>query len=111
MNINKGLVILSFLMGFSFFEAGAIEEQSQPPLLESSQSSKDNVSDRVIAKAKQKGRVVRIDFDDELLIKGKILGPSLFTLYQKRNVEFGRLIKPRKDFLPEMRATLGDIEK
>lgn len=58
----------------------------------------------------KKGRVVEINFDDELLIKGKLLGPSLFTLYQKRNVEFGKLIKPRKDFLPEMRATLGDIE-
>ena len=59
---------------------------------------------------KKKGRVVEINFDDELLIKGKLLGPSLFTLYQKRNVDFGKLIKPRKDFLPEMRATLGDIK-
>ena len=61
-------------------------------------------------RAKNKGRVVEINFDDELLIKGKLLGPSLFTLYQKRNVEFGKLIKPRKDFLPEMRATLGDVK-
>lgn len=57
-----------------------------------------------------KDRVVKINFDDELLIKGKLLGPSLFTLYQKKNVEFGKLIKPRKNFLPEMRATRGDIE-
>ena len=55
-------------------------------------------------------RVVKINFDDELLIRGKLLGPSLFTLYQKKNVEFGKLIKPRKNFLPEMRATRGDIE-
>ena len=61
-------------------------------------------------KRSKKGQVVEINFDDELLIKGKLLGPSLFTLYQKRNVEFGKLIKPRKDFLPEMRATLGDIK-
>ena len=58
----------------------------------------------------KKGRVVEINFDDELLIKGKLLGPSLFTLYQKRNVDFGKLIQPRKDFLPEMRTTLGDIK-
>ncbi|MDE0091767.1 MAG: hypothetical protein OXN83_00595 [Oligoflexia bacterium] len=58
----------------------------------------------------KKGKVVEINFDDELLIKGKLLGPSLFTLYQKRNVEFGKLIKPRKNFLPEMRATLGDVK-
>ena len=61
-------------------------------------------------KRSKKGRVVEINFDDELLIKGKLLGPSLFTLYQKRNVEFGKLIKPRKNFLPEMRTTLGDIK-
>ena len=61
-------------------------------------------------KRSKKGQVVEINFDDELLIKGKLLGPSLFTLYQKRNVEFGKLIKPRKDFLPEMRVTLGDIQ-
>ena len=61
-------------------------------------------------KKSKKGRVVEINFDDELLIKGKLLGPSLFTLYQKRNVEFGKLIKPRKNFLPEMRTTLGDVQ-
>lgn len=61
-------------------------------------------------KKSKKGRVVEVNFDDELLIKGKLLGPSLFTLYQKRNVEFGKLIQPRKNFLPEMRAAKGDIE-
>jgi len=61
-------------------------------------------------KKTRKGRVVEVNFDDELLIKGKLLGPSLFTLYQKRNVEFGKLIKPKKNFLPEMRATVGDIQ-
>lgn len=61
-------------------------------------------------KKAQRGRVVEVNFNDELLIKGKLLGPSLFTLYQKRNVEFGKLIQPRKDFLPEMRTTKGDIE-
>ena len=62
------------------------------------------------ARRSKKKRVVEINFDDELLIKGKLLGPSLFTLYQKKNVDFGKLIKPRKNFLPEMRATKGDIE-
>ena len=57
-----------------------------------------------------KPKVVEINFDDELLIKGKLLGPSLFTLYQKKNVEFGKLIKPKKNFLPEMRADRGDIK-
>ena len=63
-------------------------------------------------KKKRRGgkRIVEVNFDDELLIKGKLLGPSLFTLYQKKNVEFGKLIRPRKNFLPEMRATKGDIK-
>lgn len=61
-------------------------------------------------KRSKRKRVVEIDFNDELLIKGKLFGPSLFTLYQKKSVEFGKLIKPRKNFLPEMRVTLGDIE-
>ena len=61
-------------------------------------------------KKAKKAKVVEINFDDELLIKGKLLGPSLFTLYQKKNVEFGKLIKPRKNFLPEMRADRGDIK-
>ena len=61
-------------------------------------------------KKPEKRKVVEINFDDELLIKGKLMGPSLFTLYQKRSVKFGKLIKPRKNFLPEMRASVEDIE-
>ena len=58
----------------------------------------------------KRAKVVDIDFDDELRVKGKLLGPSLFTLFQRKNLKYGQLIKPRKNFLPEMRATLGDIE-
>ena len=65
---------------------------------------------QVQAKASKKKRVVDIDFDDELRIKGKLLGPSLFTLFQKKNINYGKLIKPRKHFLPEMRETAQDIE-
>ena len=54
--------------------------------------------------------MVDIDFDDELRIKGRALGPGIFTLFQKKNLQYGKLIKPRKDFLPEMRSTLGDID-
>lgn len=61
-------------------------------------------------KAGKTNRVVEVNFEDELTIKGKVLGPRLFTLYQKRNIEFGKLIKPRKNFLPEMRTTLKDVE-
>lgn len=99
-----------FLLVFLFFMSPVLAKDSETAL--NPVLTKDSSANRTVAKkSKSKsGRVVKIDFDDELLIKGKVLGPSLFTLYQKRNVEFGRLIKPRKDFLPEMRVTLGDIE-
>lgn len=61
-------------------------------------------------KKSRKARVVDIDFDDELRIKGRALGPGIFTLFQKKNLQYGKLIKPRKNFLPEMRSTLGDID-
>ena len=64
-------------------------------------------------KAKKKGkkpRVVNVDFDDELEIKGKLLGPSIFSLFQKKDLNYGKLIKPRENFLPEMRRTLEDIK-
>ena len=84
MNLKKYLfLILSFLVFFSV--------QAAP-------------------KSKRKSRVVDIDFDDELRIKGKLLGPSLFSLFQKKNIHYGKLIKPRQHFLPEMRETGQDIE-
>lgn len=64
-------------------------------------------------KSKKRSRgakVVDIDFDDELRVRGKTLGQAVFTLFRRKDLQYGRLIKPRKDFLPEMRATLGDIE-
>lgn len=61
-------------------------------------------------KKSRRAKVVDIDFDDELRVKGKMLGPGTFTLFQRKNLQYGQLIKPRKNFLPEMRATLGDIE-
>ena len=60
--------------------------------------------------SKKSQKVIDVNFDDELHIKGKLLGPSIFTLYQKKNLNYGKLIKPRKNFLPEMRETLGDIQ-
>ena len=83
----KNLLVVGFIMmAFPFFASTAPKKKSK------------------------KGKVVEVHFDDELLIKGKILGPSLFTLYQKKNIEFGKLIEPRKDFLPEMRKSRDDIK-
>ena len=57
-----------------------------------------------------KPRIVDIDFDDELQIKGRLQGPMIFSLFNKKDLNYGRLIKPRKDFLPEMRETFEDIK-
>ena len=58
----------------------------------------------------KKGRIVSVDFDDELRIKGRLMGPSIFSLFQKKELNYGKLIKPREHFLPEMRRTLEDID-
>lgn len=60
-------------------------------------------------KRAKKPRIVDIDFDDELQIKGRLEGPSIFSLFQKKDLNYGKLIKPRKDFLPEMRRTFADV--
>lgn len=61
-------------------------------------------------KGKGKPRIVDIDFDDELQIKGRLQGPMIFSLFNKKDLNYGRLIKPKKDFLPEMRRTFEDIK-
>ena len=59
-------------------------------------------------KKKIKKRVV-IDFQDELL-EGNVSNPSIFHLFHKKQLRYGRLIKFRKNFLPEMRRTAREIK-
>lgn len=61
-------------------------------------------------KKAKKPRIVDIDFDDELQIKGRLEGPSIFSLFQKKDLNYGKLIKPKKNFLAEMRRTFEDIK-
>ena len=57
---------------------------------------------------KRKKRV-KIDFEDELL-EGNVSNPNIFHLFHKKQISYDRLIKMRKDFLPEMRRTGGELE-
>ena len=57
---------------------------------------------------KRKKRVV-IDFQDELL-EGGVSNPSIFHLFHKKQMNYGRLVKFRKNFLPEMRRTAREIK-
>ena len=45
-----------------------------------------------------------INFEDQL-IRGEVRKPELFYIMQKKQFNFGRLIKLRENFLPEMRKT------
>jgi hypothetical protein len=51
-----------------------------------------------------------INFDDEL-VEGDVTKPELSYLLQKKQFNFGRLIKLRENFLPEMRRTAEDVER
>lgn len=59
-------------------------------------------------KQKRKKRVV-IDFQDELL-EGNVSNPNIFHLFHKKQMDYGRLVKFRKNFLPEMRRTAREIK-
>ncbi len=55
------------------------------------------------AQGKEKKRT-NINFEDQL-IRGEVQKPELFYIMQKKQFNFGRLIKLRENFLPEMRKT------
>ena len=59
-------------------------------------------------KKKRQKRVV-INFEDELL-EGNVSNPSIFHLFHKKELDYGRLVKFRKNFLPEMRRTAREIK-
>ncbi len=61
------------------------------------------------AQQKNSKRTV-INFDDEL-VEGDVSKPELSYLLQKKQFNFGRLIKLRENFLPEMRRTAEDVER
>jgi len=51
-----------------------------------------------------------INFEDEL-IEGDVKKPELSYLLQKKQFNFGKLIKLRENFLPEMQSTAEKIER
>ena len=51
-----------------------------------------------------------VDFEDQL-VQGEVKKPELFYLLQKKQFNFGKLIKLRENFVPEMSKTAEDIEK
>ncbi len=51
-----------------------------------------------------------LDFSEEI-IEGDASGPDLLPLMIRKKFNFKRLIRLRKDFLPEMRKTSEDLER
>ena len=57
-----------------------------------------------------KERRATLNFEDEL-VEGATQKPELFYLFQKKNFNYGRLIKLRENFIPEMRRTTEDLQR
>ena len=58
---------------------------------------------------KRKRKVYTVDFQDEF-VEGHIKNPNIFQLFNKRQLEYERLVDLKENFLPEMRRTAGEIE-
>lgn len=57
---------------------------------------------------KRKPRKEVLSFDDEL-VQGSAQKPELFYLLQKKRFNYKRLIRLRKNFLPEMRKASENV--
>lgn len=57
---------------------------------------------------KSQKKTTTLDFEDEL-VEGEYKKPELFYLLQRKQFNFKRLIKLRKDFIPEMKQTYHDV--
>ena len=62
------------------------------------------------SQSKDKRRKATVNFEDEL-IQGDINKPELLYLLKQRQANYKRLIKFRKNFLPEMRKTTEDLRQ
>ncbi len=60
--------------------------------------------------AKKEPRKQSITFEDEL-VEGSTQKPDLFYLFQKKNYNFSRMMKLRKDFIPEMKRSTEDVQR
>ncbi|MGZ3690212.1 MAG: hypothetical protein ACXVAX_01840 [Pseudobdellovibrio sp.] len=60
--------------------------------------------------ANKKEKKQSLNFEDEL-IEGSAMRPDLFSIFQKNNFKFKKLIKLRENFLPEMARNAEDIQR
>ena len=53
-------------------------------------------------------RTTRLNFEDEL-ISGDVSSPDLLLILRNKNPDYGRLLKLRDNFLPELRETRYEV--
>lgn len=63
----------------------------------------------VDAKPRGAKRVYKVEFEDELVVGG-VKRPDIFHLFKKQKLEYSKVIELKKNFLPEMRRTAGEID-
>lgn len=56
----------------------------------------------------QEKRTTKLNFEDEL-IKGDVSSPDLLLILRNKNPDYGRLLKLRDNFLPELRETRYEV--
>ena len=56
----------------------------------------------------QTARTTRLNFEDEL-IQGDVSSPDLLFILKSKNANYGKLLKLRDHFLPEINDTKYDI--
>ncbi|WP_374034230.1 hypothetical protein ACES2I_17005 [Bdellovibrio bacteriovorus] len=61
------------------------------------------------AKKGPKKKVVKVQFDDEL-VKGGIALPDMSSINSKKDFNFKRLIRVRENFVPEMENGINDFK-
>lgn len=62
------------------------------------------------AQSKKKRRKESINFEDEL-IEGDLRGTGLLYLLGRKQINYKKLIKLRKNFLPEMRRSAEGVQR
>lgn len=95
---NLSIILVIFVTGLNL--AQAADTASTPaPTNNSGNAKKNDPSNKH-----------SLTFEDEV-IEGSTAKPELFYLFQKKNFSYGKLIRLRENFLPEMRRSSDDVQR
>jgi len=106
---NKVTLLAGVLIALSLvsFHARAQDESGQ----ESQQNQQSQQKQATSGSGKPTGKKkTAVTFEDQL-IEGEVKRPEFFYFLQKKQFNFGRLIKLRENFLPEMRKNFEAVQR